>query len=375
MDSKGWRERQALERKRTQFKAKLDKSLNMLAQWEEESVCLQLKSDKVLEKADECKAFLAEDIYKIYGDEIGSLSATGQELHNTVRILWEKLSAIGSLLVTMEAERSDADAITACMQQATDVGVLITDSAREVCIKKAAVRYIADKDYLLVAQMVATKDRPTDDSAKGVAAYMCDIRKNNDEAMKRVMLYIFMALSKTTEGEKDDFQDKLALHTELLQVFMDHPDWDKSKGFDRVMTILESLKHFGTCEGIKDCERIWQDIMNQCLFLRETFFTTRFGQQVTVKVTEWQAMLRKKEMGSRRLDTLLSDIENHRTRIGLWKSKDETVASLKTIKKELGLIVAIGADTIRSLEEEGMRTGENKLKKVQDFVASIGDEE
>ena len=58
---------------------------------------------------------------------------------------------------------------------------------------------------------------------------------------------------------------------------MDHPDWDKSKGFDRVMTILESLKDFGTCEGIKDCERIWQEIMKQCLFLREALFTTRFG--------------------------------------------------------------------------------------------------
>ena len=71
--------------------------------------------------------------------------------------------------------------------------------------------------------------------------------------------------------------------------------------------------------------------------------TSKFGQKVCVKVTEFIASRKKFEAASRRLDVILTEIRMKRF---APKTNKEIVDIVKNTKKELTSVAAIGNDTV-----------------------------
>ena len=115
----GWRQKQALDRKKAQ----------------KTSAC-----DKVTDTVEKLKTFVAEDIYSVWADECGTLSDESISVHTDARSTITKLQAAQMVMEAWSAESSDmcdTSHLATCVGQLKINGVAMPSSTMKKTLKKA----------------------------------------------------------------------------------------------------------------------------------------------------------------------------------------------------------------------------------------------
>ena len=259
---------------------------------------------------------------------MGALTKDGLAEHAAVKLMWEQFGAMAANLEAMESEQADVDHITVCLEQLKSSGIKPADAILEACMKKAIPSYISSDDHILVAHMIARN--PADEDAEvlpegGVVASVYDLKEETrDAAMKRLITKCFAVVGNSDPNAKLEVQAEASL--KLLNAFMDHEDWvDEGKSFKALVELVENIEKLDRV----DAEKLWPDISKN-EFLKDTIMTTRFGQLIAVKVTEYLATLKRKIAAPRKLEVIVAEIKTHKHS---QKSADHIVAILKKTNK------------------------------------------
>ena len=127
----------------------------LIEQFQQDEAAMQVNVQMVKKGAEECKDFLAEGIYDLYTDELGTLSDEGRALHTEVSRMWSQLDSMHVLfesLTSTDGGLSDSSHLIACVEHIKNSGLTMPWSVTRAVFKKACKHHIAVEEYSLAAE-------------------------------------------------------------------------------------------------------------------------------------------------------------------------------------------------------------------------------